>query len=811
MLRLRVVGIVVIVMSAAVLLVGVGLSALAHMSLVPLFVSFILGIPAFYLGWVTYWRDSGEPGADLGKVADDLADSVLRQWNRETQARALNDCDILPVSWEPASSDLVQSLDHLARTALAAPGDGKRAPAWARRPRQVSGSGHELAAVLQRVPTRRLVVLGEAGSGKTVLLIRLVLDLLADRAPGDPVPVLVPLASWNPSTQPLRDWVISRLTLDYPDLKSLWKSTTSRPCSLAGALLGKHILLILDGLDEIPEQYRGTALSRIGKFLALDDGVVLSCRTDEYRKALESSRVHGQVVKLHGAAGISLCPLADQDIKEYLLAGAAPRSAEARRWEPVFGVLGTDLAVAQALRTPLMAGLALVVYGPSRLDRVGDDEPRDPAELCDPVRFPHSADVKSHLFRAFVRVAYQPREDSAKNRWKTQDAERWLGFLAHHLRDRNIIAWWELRGAGPRWLVPAVVGVVCGIASGVAAALGKHVGFGIGIGLGVGAFAGLAVRIPAARLSRQQIRPSRGIAGGLVGAIAGGLIAGIAGKLGIGHAVWPFGGLAVALAIAVGVGSSTNFAGGLAGCLVGGFGSGILEGVWTGVPAGVVNGAGMGMCAALAVRYVGRPDPAYRLRWSPLGAVCGLAIGTAIGLIAGRAEGWHIGLIAGTAIGVLSAVPCGLFGLVQLESDKPQSLSPVDALSHDYRTFWMTAPAAGIAAAVAGLFGGGLASVYAVKAHPDLGTLLSNGLGIGIAAGVIIGLGFGFYHAASGSFAITRCWLALRGALPWQLMSFLVDAHAERGILRQSGTVYQFRHRELLRWLAASYEERQRR
>jgi len=37
--------------------------------------------------------------------------------------------------------------------------------------------------VLARVPTRRLVVLGEWGTGKTMLMVRLVLDLLARREP----------------------------------------------------------------------------------------------------------------------------------------------------------------------------------------------------------------------------------------------------------------------------------------------------------------------------------------------------------------------------------------------------------------------------------------------------------------------------------------------------------------------------------------------------------------------------------------------------------------------------------------------------
>jgi hypothetical protein len=53
-----------------------------------------------------------------------------------------------------------------------------------------------------------------------------------------------------------------------------------------------------------------------------------------------------------------------------------------------------------------------------------------------------------------------------------------------------------------------------------------------------------------------------------------------------------------------------------------------------------------------------------------------------------------------------------------------------------------------------------------------------------------------------GWFTLTRVWAALPPSrLPWRLMAFLVDAH-ERGVLRQAGAAYQFRHAELQRCLA---------
>jgi hypothetical protein len=56
----------------------------------------------------------------------------------------------------------------------------------------------QLAAGYARVPNRRLVVIGEPGSGKTVLAILLTLGLLRVCESGGPVPVLLPVSSWDP-------------------------------------------------------------------------------------------------------------------------------------------------------------------------------------------------------------------------------------------------------------------------------------------------------------------------------------------------------------------------------------------------------------------------------------------------------------------------------------------------------------------------------------------------------------------------------------------------------------------------------------
>ena len=92
-----------------------------------------------------------------------------------------------------------------------------RAPAGTTpEPLDLTGQLDRIVEIYQLIPSGRLVILGRTGSGKTILALRFVLDLLDARTTTDPVPVIFSLGSWNPTTTSLRDWLAGQLIRDHP-------------------------------------------------------------------------------------------------------------------------------------------------------------------------------------------------------------------------------------------------------------------------------------------------------------------------------------------------------------------------------------------------------------------------------------------------------------------------------------------------------------------------------------------------------------------------------------------------------------------
>jgi hypothetical protein len=284
----------------------------------------------------------------------------------------------------------------------------------------------------------RLVVLGAAGSGKTELLVG-VLHCLLGGAGADPVPVLVPLTSWDPS-QRLQDWLSRWLRSNYRILDRPAPGETRR--RLADVLLDEgRLILMLDGFDELAPGVRADALRQIN---ALGDrtALLLSSRPDEFYGAFTlDGASRSRVNPVARAHGIVLLGQSAGDSRGYL----ERRSLDRQRW----AALPDSQTLDQVLATPLMVMLVDAVY-----NRVNAP---DPVELT---RFGSKAEAEESLLAAYLPARYAPN-GGRRSRWTVADAAHWLGNLAQMSGPRTAgsetppdLRWWELTGGLARWRRP---------------------------------------------------------------------------------------------------------------------------------------------------------------------------------------------------------------------------------------------------------------------------------------------------------------------------------------------------------------------
>lgn len=360
----------------------------------------------------------------LNEAVDRLAEAVDSQWRDEQERRRVHDPFALTLRWTTSDPRVI---DHWANIRKLPSGKTSG-------PLNLNGEITKIREIYQRVPSGRLVILGSAGSGKTVLALNLVLDLLGHRRPGGVVPVMFNLNSWNPITTRFRDWLVAQLVRDHPELSK----TGTSPDTLAAELVSRRkVLPVLDGFDEMPAGMHTAAVRALN---SNQMAVIMTSRAEEFIAAVQSADV------LTAAAAIELSDLRLDDIADYLPRTVAQRraSTEGRLdWDAVLAELHDhpdDSAAANliaALSTPLMVSLARTIYS--------DTPDANPKELLDGEELQSQAMVERHLIEAFLPAAYHnhfPRHRSSAGRYTEPTARKWLSHLARNVTPE--ITWWQV-------------------------------------------------------------------------------------------------------------------------------------------------------------------------------------------------------------------------------------------------------------------------------------------------------------------------------------------------------------------------------
>jgi len=641
---------------------------------------------------VAIWMTSGQvPAADGGaecetRAADDLTRVIRSQWQREVSAMGVQLPRPLLVRW---------SLSELAQGPRADTNADRRLSggSW------LTGDVTELADAYQSLPSPHLVVLGPAGSGKTVLALLTLLQLATDRHEGEAVPVFLSAASWNPEAEQFSVWVTRSLIENYPALGNMSRYGDDAAGRLVAA---NRLLLVLDGLDELPERLRSTAVSALDAITRAGQKLIVTCRSAEYL-ALEAARGHPPLVL---ASVVELEPVDIAEASRYLRS-ASPKGGQ--RWDKVVdqAQLAPQGALARALSLPLTVYLAGVAYG---------SPTTDPADLIEISRSGETA-IEENLLDLLIPTLYrnQAAKDLSNGKlasYPPGKARKWLMFLAHQLVEvgTSDLAWWQLTRGVKNWrtISRMAFGILYGTVSGLAVGFLFGLCYGIAVGLSYGCVAGLVYG------SDDSASPQR---------------------------------LDFNITATV-----SHFRDNLTGCVT-----------------------------------------------------VGVAVGLVIGLVDAIFAPSRSAATAGLAFGGASALIYGLMGSLRATLDELHAVTPQSVLRADRAAVLLYRLVTGAVYVALGI----------ALTHPGVGVRggIVFGLGAALLQGFVGRLAFkrvGRETAGSMSggawfrYSVARCWLACSGNLPWRLLRFLDDAHT-RGLLRQSGAAYQFRHPRLQKRLSDAY------
>lgn len=736
--------------------------------------------------WLVRHGRADSPPIDLGRAADDLAGRVGQQWREAALQRGLFDRP-LEVRWRWSSRGLSGPVsdavgDRHAPRIAPLPGLSRITPADL-----TKGDLRDLFAVYGGLDSGRVVLAGAPGAGKSGAMIRLLLDAVTHRESileptaraTVPVPVLLTAYDWVPEHEGLTTWVTQRLEDEHPFLKA-----RVGPVSAARALVeAGAVSILLDGVDEMPEEARTTVLRQIGQQAGYR--VVLSSRTDELARAVASGH-------LDGAAALELAAITARQAADYLRSRTVHPAPDA--WCALIQHLGEhdSSPAAQALDSPLMLSLLLDTYLPF--------DPVD--ELTDPRRFPVREQIEDHLLARILPTAYAQRPGSPAPPCTPRQARKWLGYVADQMNRSGTrdLAWWRV----PQWLPPPRLMRTVGLG----VALGKGLTAGLAYGLAVGIAFGLTAGI------------ATGLATGLLVGAAFGLAARLTAGLKIGLTIGLATGAVIGIEVGIATGIMTGFRFGLTFGLAAGSGIGLTIALSIGLTIAVAAWLATGLTSGLdATAYNGFP-PQYRrlkrqLRQPAREIATGLMVGSASGLAAGLlyglvrtltsglAVGFGVGLVAsltgGAAAGVAAGLASGFTQAFNVSMPADKLSTPMGSWQGNRRLVRTLEATAGSATAIvagapAGLLIGHITGMPADG--PPAG--LAVGVTVGISAALVVGAtNVNFFMPAYAAFALLR----RSGHGPARMMEFLEDAR-KRGVLRTAGPVYQFRHARLQDLLA---------
>uniref|UniRef100_UPI00357154FF NACHT domain-containing NTPase n=1 Tax=Streptomyces brasiliensis TaxID=1954 RepID=UPI00357154FF len=278
----------------------------------------------------------------------------------------------------------------------------------------------------RRLQPGRLVITGAAGSGKTVLAIELLLALVENRGPRDPVPVRMSLASWTrmPTATAARD---------IGDAVRMWMrrhliETYRLSRAAATALVEDGLILpVLDGLDEMdagggeaPRARRAMQELDAYRYGRPRAGMILTSRSAAY----DALGTHAR-----DTVRVEIAPVSAARARAFICSHAQ----DPARWRNVLRELDAapDGPLAQGLSTPWRLTMAVSLY--EQRDPATGDPPYTPDGLL-VFALAGAEAVRDHLVDLFLHHAATGHLPPPGHMTRPQIHAR-LHVLARHLED----------------------------------------------------------------------------------------------------------------------------------------------------------------------------------------------------------------------------------------------------------------------------------------------------------------------------------------------------------------------------------------
>jgi eukaryotic-like serine/threonine-protein kinase len=442
---------------------------------------FILSLPAVPLAWLLWYRDGGGfeaiyvavvaipaglwaarrwlEGRDTAAETTQLSPEALQNpRNRENLLNSVHTAWIEGVLHQSIHGEIIKLY-------LAHKPDAVGMRFWGLALKQAGKDDQSLPADydLHQIfakSGRNLLILGQPGSGKTFTLLQLAEPLIAAarRNPTDPLPVILNLSSWAQDQKPLADWLAEELFMQYG---------VARRVTRAG-ITNNQFFYLLDGLDEVAADARGSCVTAINDFKAEHPAEMVICsRSEEYGALPEQLRM---------GTAVEIQPLTPDQIDHYL-------SQEGLQLDAVRTTLRTDPDLRELAQTPLMLSIMTLAYqGEEKIDL----RPRAGKETR-----------RRHIFDHYIAKNFARRSLPADSPYTQEQATTWLSNLARGMVQHEQSVF-NIEKLQPTWLslrsilryrlyiklaTAVIFGLTGSLIIGLVASLVHSLVFGLGVGL----------------------------------------------------------------------------------------------------------------------------------------------------------------------------------------------------------------------------------------------------------------------------------------------------------------------------------------